>query len=441
MPEDITITIGNETPSQEAPGAESTRVNSKSPNSSGQKSFVKTARGKLLLALGALALSAAAAATYYYFGGSESTDDAQIDGYINPISSRVAGYVTHVYVDDNQYVKAGTLLVQIDPKDYDVALSSAKATVANDEATAAASRVSVPITSVDTSSQLTSAQAEVLNARAGISGAEKQLAAAEAAVVQAEANNAKAQDDLKRYEQLVGKEEIPRQTYAQAVQSANATEAAVQVARANVLAEQDAVRQTQARLAQAFASVNTAQTGPQQVRVQQAHAAAAAAAADKSKSALQQAELNLSYTRIVAPVDGLVAKRTAQAGQYVAPGQQLLAIVPLDDIWVTANLKETQLRNVRTGQPVRIDVDAYGRTYAGHVESIAGGTGSVFSLLPPENATGNYVKIVQRVPVRLRFDAGQDPDHLLRPGMSVVPDINVRAKPSIRVSQTRQAEP
>jgi len=433
MSEDITITIGEETPAREArrPGSEHS-AESKSSKPGEKQSFVKTPRGKLLLALGALVLALGAGATTYYFGGWESTDDAQIDGYINPISSRVAGYVTNVYVDDNQYVKAGTLLVQIDPKDYSVALSSAKATLANDQANAAASLVNVPITSVNTSSQLTSAEADVLNARAGISGAEKQLAAAEAAVVQAEANNAKAQDDVKRYEQLVGKEEIPQQLYVQAVQSANGTEAAVQAARANVLAGQDAVRQAQARLDQAFASVESARTAPQQVRVQQAHAAAAEAAAEKSKSAVEQAELNLGYTRIVAPVDGLVAKRSAQAGQYVAPGQELLAVVPLDDIWVTANLKETQLKNVRVGQPVQIAVDAYGRKYSGHVESIAGGTGSVFSLLPPENATGNYVKVVQRVPVRLRFDAGQDTEHLLRPGMSVVPEINVRAKPSIQ---------
>ena len=433
MAEDITITIGEEAPAREERRPElRPATDSRSSKSGEKKSFLKTPRGRLFLGLGALALALGMAATGYYLGGWESTDDAQIDGYINPISSRVAGYVTNVYVDDNQYVKAGTLLVQIDPKDYSVALDSAKATLANDQANAAASLVTVPITSVNTSSQLTSAEADVLNARAGISGAEKQLAAAEAAALQAEANNAKAQDDVKRYEQLVGKEEIPQQTYTQAVQSANATEAGLQAARASVLAQQDAVRQAQARLDQAFASVESARTAPQQVRVQQSRAAAAEAAADKSKSAVEQAELNVGYTRIVAPVDGLVAKRSAQAGQYVAPGQELLAVVPLDDIWVTANLKETQLKNVRVGQPVQIDVDAYGRKYKGHVESIAGGTGSIFSLLPPENATGNYVKVVQRVPVRLRFDAGQDPEHLLRPGMSVVPEINVRAKPSIQ---------
>ena len=383
-------------------------------------------RAKIIAPIVVLLLAAATALAYHYYAGWESTDDAQIDGYINPISSRISGYITNVYVDDNQYVKAGTLLAKIDPKDYEVAVASAQANLANDQATAVASQVNVPVTSVNTSSQLVSAEADVANARAGISGSEQQLAAAQAAVLQAEANNAKAQDDVKRYKKLVDKQEISEQLYVQAVQTANGAAAAVQATVANVQAAQDAVRQAQSRLAQASASVESAQTGPQQIRIQQSRAVAAAAAAQKSKTAVEQAQLNLSYTRIVAPVDGVVAKRSAQPGQYVSPGQQLMAVVPLDDIWVTANFKETQLRNMRPGNPVEIDVDAYGRTYTGHVESIAGGTGAVFSLLPPENATGNYVKVVQRLPVRLRLDKGQDPDHQLRPGMSVVPKVNVK---------------
>ena len=386
----------------------------------------RRARAKIIAPVVVLLLAAATALAYHYYAGWESTDDAQIDGYINPISSRVSGYITNVYVDDNQYVKAGTLLAKIDPKDYEVAVASAQANLANDQATAVASQVNVPVTSVNTSSQLVSAEADVANARAGISGSEQQLAAAQAAVLQAEANNAKAQDDAKRYKKLVDKQEISEQLYVQAVQTANGAAAAVQATVANVQAAQDAVRQAQSRLAQASASVESAQTGPQQIRIQQSRAVAAAAAAQKSKTAVEQAQLNLSYTRIVAPVDGVVAKRSAQPGQYVSPGQQLMAVVPLDDIWVTANFKETQLRNMRPGNPVEIDVDAYGRTYTGHVESIAGGTGAVFSLLPPENATGNYVKVVQRLPVRLRLDKGQDPDHQLRPGMSVVPKVNVK---------------
>ena len=386
----------------------------------------RMARTKIIASIVVLLLAAASVLAYRYYAGCESTDDAQIDGYINPISSRVSGYITNVYVDDNQYVKAGTLLAKIDPKDFEVAVASAQANLANDQATAVASQVNVPVISVNTSSQLVSAEADVANARAGISGSEQQLAAAQAAVLQAEANNAKAQDDVKRYKKLVDKQEISEQLYVQAVQTANGAAAAVQATVANVQAAQDAVRQAQSRLAQASASVESAQTGPQQIRIQQSRAVAAAAAAQKSKTAVEQAQLNLSYTRIVAPVDGVVAKRSAQPGQYVSPGQQLMAVVPLDDIWVTANFKETQLRNMRPGNPVEIDVDAYGRTYTGHVESIAGGTGAVFSLLPPENATGNYVKVVQRLPVRLRLDKGQDPDHQLRPGMSVVPKVNVK---------------
>jgi membrane fusion protein (multidrug efflux system) len=390
----------------------------------------KIARAKIIAPIVALILAAAAAVAYHYYAGWESTDDAQIDGYINPISSRVAGYITNVYVDDNQYVKAGTLLARIDPKDYEVAVASAQATLANDQATADASQVNVPVISVNTSSQLVSAEADVANAHAGISAAEQQLAASQAAVLQAQANSAKAQDDVKRYKQLVDKQEISEQVYVQAVQTSDGTTAAVQAATANVQAARDAVRQAQSRLAQASASVESAQTGPQQIRIQRSRAVAASAAAEKSKSALEQAQLNLGYTRIVAPVDGVVAKRSAQPGQYVSPGQQLMAVVPLDDIWVTANFKETQLRNMRPGNPVKINVDAYGRTYSGYVESIAGGTGAVFSLLPPENATGNYVKVVQRLPVRLRLDKGQDPEHRLRPGMSVVPDVYVSGPPA-----------
>src|SRR5437588_5580623 len=399
------------------------------PSGSPDKAIAKRKlRPKLLIAAAAvLVLAAAGTSGYYFFAGWESTDDAQIDGYVNPISSRIAGYITKVYVDDNQYVKAGTLLAQIDPTDYEVALGSAQATLANDRATADASQGNVPITSINATSGITSAQADVDNARAGISASEKALAGARAALVQAQANNAKAQDDVKRYKPLVDRQEIPEQLYVQAVESGNATAAAVEVAAANVQADQDAVTQAQGKFDQAVAALESARTGPQQVRIQESRALAAAALADKSKRALEQAQLNLSYTRIVAPVDGLIAKRSVQVGQYVAPGQQLLAVIPLENIWVTANFKETQLKNVRPGEPVQIFVDAYGRDYSGHVESIAGGTGAIFSLLPPENATGNYVKVVQRVPVRLRFDPGQDPDHRLRPGFSVVPKVNVKS--------------
>ncbi len=382
-------------------------------------------RAKTVAPLAALVLAAAATAFYYYSADWEATDDAQIDGYVNPISSRVAGYITHAYVDDNQYVKAGTLLAEIDPRDYQVALESAKATLANDAAAAAASQVNIPVTTVNTASQVTSAEADVNNARAGVSAAEKQLAAAEASLVQAQANHAKAQDDVDRYKQLVDKQEIAEQQYTQAVETAQGAAAGVDAARAAVEIAQAQVTQAQARLNQALAGLDSARTGPDQVRIQRSRALAAAALVAKSRAAVDQAQLNLNYTRIVAPVDGVIAKRSAQAGEYVTPGQQLLAVVPLDDIWVTANFKETQLKNMRPGQPVKIYVDAFGRDYSGRVESMAGGTGAVFSLLPPENATGNYVKVVQRLPIRIRFASGQDPAHQLRPGMSVEPKVKV----------------
>lgn len=386
----------------------------------------KSLSAKLVVPVAALVLALAVGTVYhFFFAGWESTDDAQIDGYVNPISARVAGYVAQVYVEDNQYVKAGTLLVQIDPKDYQMSLESAQATLANDEATSVASQVNVPITSVNTSSQLTSAEADVNNARAGVSASEKQLAAARASLLQSEANYAKALDNVDRYKPLADKREIAEQQYAQAVDTAKAAAAAVEVSKALVQAAQDQVVQAQARLDQALAGLQSARTGPQQVRIQQSRALASAALVQKSKAVVGQARLNLNYTRIVAPVDGIVAKRSAQVGQYVAPGQQLLAIVPLDDIWVTANFKETQLKKMRVGQPVEIHVDAYARNFTGHVESFAGGTGSVFSLLPPENATGNYVKVVQRVPVRIRFEKGQDPEHRLTPGLSVEPKVKV----------------
>lgn len=380
---------------------------------------------KIIVPIAALVVAAAVAGLYHYYAGWESTDDAQIDGYINPVSSRIAGYVTHVYVDDNQFVKAGTLLAEIDPKDYKVALKSAEATLANDEATAAASQENVPLTSIDTSSQVMSAKADVDHARAGVSASEKKLASVQASLIEAEANHAKAQDDVERYKQLVEKQEISEQQYTQAVQTAKAAAAAVDAARSSVQGSSDQVTQAKARLQQALAQLRTARTGPQQVRIERSRALASEAKVQKSQAAVEYAQLNLGYTRIFAPVDGVVAKRSAQVGEYVTPGEQLMAIVPLDDIWVTANFKETQLKQMHVGLPVEIYVDAFGRNYTGHVESLAGGTGAVFSLLPPENATGNYVKVVQRLPVRIRFDKGQDPDHLLRPGMSVEPKVKV----------------
>jgi membrane fusion protein, multidrug efflux system len=385
-------------------------------------------RTKILAGIIALLVLVGGFLLYRYFTSYESTDDAQIDGYIYPVSARVAGYVTRVTVDNNQYVEAGTVLAQLDPKDFEVAVANAKSALANDQASAAVQGVNVPITSVSTSSTLSTAQADLLNAQAGLSAAQKQFDAAEASLRQAEAADLNAQDSVRRYKPLAAKDEIPQQQYTQAVLTQRGTAAAVASARSSSLAAEQAVTQARSKVAQAEASVRNAETRPQQISAQVSKARAAEAQAQSAAATLLQAQLNLQYTTIVAPRSGLVGQRSAQPGQNVAVGQQLMTIVPLDsqNIWVTANFKETQLKHMRPGQPVRISVDAYGRTYKGHVLSIAGATGSLFSLLPPENATGNYVKVVQRIPVKIVFEAGQDSEHLLRLGMSVVPKVTLR---------------
>jgi membrane fusion protein, multidrug efflux system len=374
-------------------------------------------------------LVAAGVALYLHLAGWESTDDAQIDGYIYPVSSRVSGYVTRVTVEDNQFVNAGTVLTELDRKDYVVAVANAKGNLANAQHNAASQVINVPITTVNTSTQVSTSQAEVENAKAGFRAAQRDWDAAKASLQEAIANDRKARDDVTRYRLLAAKEEISQQTYVQAVHTQEGTAAAVASARASAESREHAVTQAAARLEQAQAQERSADvTKPEQISAQRSRARAAQGQTDSAAAALRQAELNLQYTTILAPVSGLVGQRSAQPGQYIAPGQQLMTVVPLDteNIWVTANFKETQLKYMRPGQPVIISVDTYGRKYNGHVLNIAGATGARFSILPPENATGNYVKVVQRIPVKIVFEKGQDPEHLLRLGMSVEPKVKVR---------------
>jgi len=360
-----------------------------------------------------------------YYSKYENTDDAQVDGHINPISSRVGGYVLKVNINDNQYVEAGAILAEIDPKDYQVAVDKAKADLESAEATAMAAGHNVPITSVNTASQLDSANADVVTDEAGILAAQQQLDAAKASQAQAQANDTKAQNDLARYQQLVTKQEVSQQQFDQAVAAAKASTASVAAASASVSAAQEEVQQAQSKLVQAKATVRAAELAPQQVAVSKAQFTSADALVAQKKAALEQAELDLQYCTIVAPVAGVVNKNI-EVGMNVQPGQQLLSLVPLDDVWVTADFKETQLRHMRPGQPAEISVDAFGRKYKGHVDSIAGASGSRFSLLPPENATGNYVKVVQRIPVKIVLEPGENKQHLLRPGMSVEPRVEVK---------------
>jgi membrane fusion protein, multidrug efflux system len=360
----------------------------------------------------------------------ESTDDAQVDGHIMPLSARINGYVLEVPVIEGQLVHAGDVLVTIDPKDYKVALEQARATFEDAQASAASSRFNIPITSVTTQSNVDSASTAVENAEAGFKAAEQNLESAKAVVEQAEANAAKSDADLVRYEQLVAKEDISHQQYDQAVAAAKANRSGVASGSANVQAAEQGVRQAQGKLLQAKADLRSAQTAPQQVSMTLAKADAADAQARERKAELDQANLNLSYTVVRSPVTGIVGKRTVEVGQNVGIGQELVEVVPLDDVWVTANFKETQLAHMRPGQLVEIKVDAYGRAWQAHVTNMGAGAGSVFSLLPPENATGNYVKVVQRVPVRLDFDrsagSGFNAEGLLKPGLSVEPEVRVR---------------
>ena len=359
---------------------------------------------------------------------SEDTDDAQVNGHLIQVSSRIAGQVLKVDVNENQVVKAGDTIAELDPRDYQVAVENAEAALASAEANAAAANVAVPIATANTGSNLTSAGADVSGSQAGVSQAEKQLESAKARVAQAQANSTKAQADLERYKPLVDKDVISKQQWDAAVAAADAAKAALADASAGQQAAADGIRVAHEREAQAQAGLKYAQTGPQQVAAQSARAKQALAQVKQAQAQLDQAKLNLSYTKIVAPAAGIITRKSVEINQNVSTGQNLLTLVSLEDLWVTANFKETQLRRMSAGQAVEIAVDSTGKKYQGKVTQIGGATGSVLSLFPPENATGNYVKVVQRVPVRVDFTdlAREDPDHQLRPGLSVEPKVRVK---------------
>ena len=362
---------------------------------------------------------------WHYFSGFESTDDAQVDVHLYPVSARISGYVQAVHVGDNQYVQEGATLVEIDPKDYQVAVAKAQANLETAEASARALNIDVPISSVDTASQLKYTSSDIENAKAAIAAGEKQVAAAQARILESEAANVKAQDDVQRYHLLLAKDEVPKQTYDYAVAAAQTGTAAVAAAQAEKAAAEQNVAEARSRLVEAIARNESARAGPQRVASTRAHALSAVADVAQKQAELDQAKLNLGYTRIFAPVTGEVTKSVV-VGLNVDPGEQMLTVVPLDQVWITANFKETQLKHMRVGQKAEVVLDSNDRTYHGHVDSIAGGTGPIFSLLPPENATGNYVKIVQRVPVKIVLEPGENRDHQLRPGMNVEAKVYLR---------------
>ncbi len=402
-----------------------------------EQSLTSSRRFRIILAV-AILLALGVGIWWWAAAGRETTDDAQVDAHVTQIASRVGGTVLHVPVRDNQLVDAGVLLVQIDARDYQVAVDKARAALADSQAAAVAAQSNVPITSTAATSNVSTAQGSVAQATSGVAVAEHQVEVAKARLVtaqarqrEAEANATKAARDVERLRGLLAKDEVSQQQFDATTAAADAARAAadstksqVNEAQAGIPVAESQLAQARAVEGQAQAGLRAARTAPEQVTAIRAHADAAQAQVAQSRAALEQAGLNLAYATVKAPVKGIVSRKSVEVGQVIQPGQPLLALIPLDEVWITANFKETQLTTMKPGQRVEITVDAYGgRSFKGHVDSIAAATGARFSLLPPENATGNYVKVVQRVPVKIVLDQGQDAEHLLRPGMSVVPTV------------------
>jgi len=351
----------------------------------------------------------------------ESTDDAQVDAHLNSLSARIDGTITRVYVDDNQMVKAGQPLVDLDPRDFEVTLDQTLAQLAQARSLVVAQQPNVPITQIENTTNLSTGGADVANAQAGLAVAERDRESAAATVTQAEANNA-----LARYKLLIGKEEVSAQEYDQIVAAAKAQAATVTANEASLQAGIETVAQRRAQLLEAQSRLAQFRSnGPAQLAIRRATVQSNQASAQSAHAQVEQAQLRISYTKITAPIPGIVMKRSAEVGERISAGQQLMQIAQIDDLWVTANFKETQLRNLHPRQSATIHVDALKRDFQGYIENIGGATGSVASVLPPENATGNYVKVVQRIPIRIRFKPNQDGLDRLRPGMSVEPDVRI----------------
>jgi membrane fusion protein (multidrug efflux system) len=356
----------------------------------------------------------------------ETTDDAEVDAHLNQISSRVEGTVVRVYVDDNQMVKAGDPLVDLDPRDYQVSLDQAEAQLAQARSMVFAQQPNVPIAQVENVTNISGGEADLANARAALATAERDVETAKAELAEAQANNEKAQSDLGRYKTLIAKEEVSNQEFDAVASTAKAQTAAVAVAQDTVEADLQIVNQKRAQVAQSQSRLaQYERNAPAQLAVRRAAVNSEEAAVKTREVQVEKARLDLGYTKISAPVGGIVMKRSAEVGEHVAAGQQLLTIAQLDDIWVTADFKETQLRNLRPKQKAILHIDALKQDFRGYVEDIGGATGAITSVLPPENATGNYVKVVQRIPVRLRFDKNQPGLDRLRPGMSVEPEVRI----------------
>jgi len=392
-------------------------------------------RTRRLLFAGVLVVLATIVALYLYYRNRESTDDAQVDGHITQISSKIYGRVAEVLVNDNQEVKAGQVLVKLDPRDYQAALNQAKAQLALAESDARSAGVDVPRTALNTQSGTSSADAQLSGAQADLMSAQatyeqsktEDLAGAQDNIAKSKANAELAQADLERYTPLMQKGEISRQQFDAAKASADASASALKADQEKLAQAERGIDIAKARLdsararvQQAQAAIVSAKADTKQVLMRQADAQGKIAKVEQARAALEAAQLSLEYATVTAPVDGVATHKQVEVGQIVQQGQGLMVVVPLKDVWVTANFKETQLRSMKPGQKAEVKVDTYGKTFSGHVDSISGATGAVLSLLPPENATGNYVKVVQRVPVKIVLDPISQDKAVLRPGMNVV---------------------
>ncbi|HEY6852357.1 MAG TPA: HlyD family secretion protein [Terracidiphilus sp.] len=379
-----------------------------------------------VLAVIVVVLLAVGVSWYLYAQGFEETDDAEVDGHLNPIAARIDGTVKAVYVDDNQSVQAGKLMVELDPRDYQVALDQSKAQADQAEAQLGASHPNLPITRITNRSDLSSQQAEVTNAEAALAAARHDLDASVAKLREAQATSERNQADFHRYQTLYDKNEVSHADYDQYKSTAAAQAQTVAANESSVASAQKTVEQRQAQLDEQRSKLEqTENSAPLQVAIREADIKSQQANAESAKSSVEKANLNIAYCQIAAPVSGVVTQRSAEVGARISAGQQLMMIVQINDLWVTANFKETQLSRMHPGQPVRIYVDALHDTFDGKVESMPAVTGSRTSVLPPENATGNYVKVIQRLSVRIRFNPNQKDLDKLRPGMSVEPKVHL----------------
>ncbi len=392
-------------------------------------------RGRIVLVIVLIVLAGGGYWLWRSFSGSESTDDAQVDGHVYAVNARVGGTVIAVNVHENQQVKAGEILLQIDDRDFRNTLAKAAADLGVAQAGYQEARSELPVTTTGTEGRTAHLEAALAQAKTGVESAQKDYEVAQSRYNVAVARSREVQTtlektgrDLERLKGLIAKDEISQQQFDAAVSANDAAKAAAESAKAamaeaqsNMTSAQSRVTQARSAVAVAETDLNSSKSAPEEIAVTKARIDTASSRVAQARAAVEQVKTSIEYAVVRAPVSGVVTRKNVEPGQVVQPGQALLAVVPLEDVWVTANFKETQLKDIRIGQEAEVHIDAYGGApFKAHVDSISAATGARFSLLPAENASGNFVKVVQRIPIKLVFDPGNDSSRVLRPGMSAV---------------------